>query len=377
MDPIYLDHNGSAPLAPEVIEVMRPLLQSCTGNPASAHVFGRKAREVIERSRASVARLLGAKDDEIVFTSGGTESNNMAIKGLAETRRSGHIVTLPIEHGAVLGPCRYLERRGFSLTIVGVDSEGVASADEVEAAFTPETFLVSVMLANNEVGSFQPVRRIAAAARRRGILVHCDAAQVVGKEPVKVDELGVDLLTVAGHKLNGPKGVGALYVRRGVTLEPLHHGAGHEGGRRSGTQDTLEIAGLGAAADRFERHSSEIPARYLALRRCFEQKLFAKIPRAELNGPRECRLVNTVNVAFPGVTSGALLAACPGIAASPGASCHKDHTHVSHVLTAMGLPRERIDSSIRFSLGFGTTEGDLDRAVDELSAAYGRLSAAR
>lgn len=372
-DYVYLDHNGSAPLAPEVIEAMRPWFEQCTGNPASGHFFGRRGKEAIERSRESVAKLLGCTPGEIVFTSGGTESDNLAIKGIAERRGSGHLVTAAIEHPAVLNPCRYLERRGYGLTVVGVDEHGAVDPEELCAAYRDDTILVSLMLANNEVGTFQPVREVAERARARGIVVHSDAAQVIGKEPVKVDELGVDLLTIAGHKLNAPKGVGALYIRNGIELEPQQLGAGHEGGLRSGTQDVLEIVGLGAAAERFERQSAAIRAHYLSLREYFEAALTRAIPGLQLNGHPEQRLVNTANFSFDGTVSGDLLAACPLLAAAAGAACHKDHTHASHVLTAMRLPLSRIQSSIRFSLGYGTTTADLDRAVRFLSEAVREL----
>lgn len=372
-DYVYLDHNGSAPLAPEVVEAMRPWFERCTGNPASGHIYGRKGKEAIEQSRASVARLLGCTPEEIIFTSGGTESDNLAIRGVAEwselhgPKGKGHLVTSAIEHPAVLNPCRALERRGFGLTVAKVDPFGVVDAEAFCNAFRDNTILASLMLANNEVGTFQPVKEIAARARARGILVHSDAAQVIGKEPVKVDELGVDLVTVAGHKLNAPKGVGALYIRKGVELEAQLLGAGHERGLRSGTQDVLEIVGLGAAAERFEKDALAIRTKYLDLRTYLENEIQRNIPEAQLNGHPEKRLVNTVNFSFDGILSGDLLAACPKLAVAAGAACHKDHTHASHVLIAMGLPMSRIQSSIRFSLGFGTTRAELDRAVKFLA----------
>ncbi len=373
MNVVYLDHNGSAPLAAEVVEAMRPWLGGIPGNPASSHVYGKQGKAAIENARRQVSLLLGCLPEEIVFTSGGTESNNLVLKGLADTKSSGHFVTTAVEHPSILHPLRYLKKRGFDFSVAGVDSEGVSDAAQVAELFRPDTILLSMMLANNETGSYQPVKEAARYARKKGILIHCDAAQVVGKEIVKVDDLDVDLLTISGHKLNAPKGVGVLYIRKGVVLEPLLHGAGHESGMRSGTQDVLEIVGLGAAAERFERNSGEITGEYLSLRKYFETELKSRIPDLAVNGPKDTRLVNTVNFAFPNVKSGELLAAVPNVAAAPGAACHKDHSTPSHVLAAMGISNERAESSVRFSLGHGTTKEQLHEAAVKLAEAYLRL----
>lgn len=372
MDLLYLDHNASSPVAPEVVAAMQPWLAHC-GNPSSQHAWGRQAADAIALARAQVARLLGCAENEVLFTSGGTESDNLAILGLCDPSRPAHAVCSAIEHPAVLRTMEFLESRGWQVDRIGVNGNGVIDVRQLETALRPETRLVSVMLANNEVGSLQPVTEISRLVRARGILLHSDAAQAVGKHRVKVDELGVDLLTVAGHKLNAPIGVGALYIRQGVELQPLFHGANHERGLRPGTPNVLEIVGLGAAAGRFEREEAAILAGYTALRDHFEELLLARVPRVRINSRNTPRLANTSSVAFEGITSGALMAACPGVAASAGAACHKDHTEPSHVLAAMGLPLESIASTLRFSVGLGTTREMLVEAVERLAAAVQSL----
>jgi len=371
MDAIYLDHNASSPLPKEVIQAMLPWLEGGTGNPTSGHAFGVRCRDAVERARRETARLLGCHPIELYFTGGGTESNNMVIQGLARRFGRGHIVTSAIEHPAVLEVCRHLQGLGFELTMLPVDGEGRLDPADATAALRDETFLVTVMLANNEVGTLQPLREIAAAARERDILVHTDAAQAVGKCPVKVDELGVDLLTVAGHKLNAPKGVGALYVRSGVELPPLMFGAGHERGLRPGTENVLEIVGLGAASRRFEEQGDSIRETYRKLRDRFEDNLLRSIKGVRFNGPRENRLVNTASVSFEGVRVDDLLGRCPGVAASAGAACHADQALPSHVLEAMGFDLKRMLSTVRFSVGHGNTPEEMDRAVDALAQAVG------
>jgi cysteine desulfurase len=377
--PIYLDYNATTPLDPAVLAAMRPYLETHFGNPSSGHVYGATARAGVETARAQVAALLGCAPDEVVFTGGGSESDNLALLGvaLAHRDRGDHIVTTQIEHPAVLETCRYLERRfGFRVTYLPVDGQGQVEPAAVEAALTPRTLLVSVMHANNETGVLQPVAAIAAIARRHGVLVHTDAAQSVGKVPVNVAELGVDLLTVAGHKLYAPKGVGALYVRRGTVLDPLIHGAGHEGGRRAGTENVAGIVGLGAAcAVARERLAAELP-RLTALR----DRLGAALAAAGwvLNGHPTARLPNTLNVSLEGAEGEEVLRRAPSVAASTGAACHSGHAEPSAVLLAMGLSRTRALGAVRLSLGRWTTEAEVDRAAEALVAA-GRaaLQAAR
>ncbi|MCB1047270.1 MAG: cysteine desulfurase [Calditrichaeota bacterium] len=372
MNLIYLDHNASSPVAPEAVAAMQPWLAHC-GNPTSTHAWGRQAAMAIEEARADLAALLGCAAEELFFTSGGTESDNLAILGLCDPARPAHLICSAIEHPAVLNTVGFLESRGWSVSRVGVDGQGVLKLAELEAALRADTRLVSVMLANNEVGSLQPVHEISRLVRARGIPLHSDAAQAVGKHRVKVDELGVDLLTVAGHKLNAPIGVGALYVRKGIELQPLCHGASHERGLRPGTPNVLEIVGLGAAARRFEMAESGILEEYAGLRDHFERVLRETLPAVRFNAGRAPRLGNTSSVSFPGIRSGDLMAACPRVAASAGAACHRDHTEPSHVLAAMGLPLETIESTLRFSVGLGTTREQLNQAITLLAQALREL----
>jgi cysteine desulfurase len=352
---IYLDHNATTPIAPEVLEAMRPHLERHFGNPSSAHAHGATAATAVARARADVAALLGGEPDGVVFTASGSETDNLAIKGIALARpgERDHIVTSAVEHPAVLATCRYLQRRlGFRLTIVPVDSHGAVDPDDVRRAIEPGTALVSVIHANNEVGTLQPIAEIAAVARDHGLLVHTDAAQSVGKVPLDVDRLGVDLLTVAGHKLCAPKGIGALYVRPGTRLDPVIHGAGHERGLRAGTENVPCIAGLGAAAaladDRL-RKGAHVEVQQLRDR--LHAALQSAVPDLALNGHSHDRLPNTLNVSFPGHDGERLLARTPLIAAATGAACHSGRTEASAVLTAMGLDRSRALGAVRLSLG--------------------------
>ncbi|MGQ9669509.1 MAG: cysteine desulfurase family protein [Desulfosoma sp.] len=363
--PIYLDYNATTPMDPKVVEAMRPCLESVFGNPSSTHAYGRKAKEILEEARTRVAALLGARPEEIVFTSGGTESNNMALCGVARARKAQgrHIVTSRIEHPAVLEPCLALMEEGFDVTFVNVDAHGMVDPQEVLAAFRSDTVLVSIMHSNNEVGTIQPIKAIAQAAKARGIIVHTDAAQSVGKVFVDVDDLGVDLLTVAGHKLYAPKGVGALYVRSGTPMERILFGAGQERGLRPGTENLLEIVGLGmAAAVAKDQLVEEIP-RLKALRDRLQDLLFKAFPEARLNGHPEQRLPNTLSVSFPGTTVDLLLGAMPMVAASAGAACHSDQVRISHVLEAMGVPREAAQGTLRFSVGRFTRREDVETAA--------------
>lgn len=358
---IYLDYNASTPIAPEVREAMLPFLSEHYGNPSSAHWAGAPAAEAVAHARDQLAALLGASPDEVVFTSGGTEANNTALKGVAEASgvERPHIVTTAVEHPAVLEPCRYLERHGASVTYLPVDGTGLVDPDDVARAIRPETVLISVMHANNEVGTVQPIAEISRVTREAGVLLHTDAAQAVGKIPTKVDELGVDLLSVAAHKFYGPKGVGALYVREGTPLEPFMHGAGHESGRRAGTESVLLDVGLGAAAELAQDLSWTEGVRGL------RDQLWAGLQNAfgdavRLNGHPERRLPNTLNVSFLGRDGRGILAAMPDVAASTGSACHSGGTEPSPVLAAMGVPREVGAGAVRFSLGRLTTAGEID-----------------
>jgi cysteine desulfurase len=369
---IYLDFNASTPLAPEVVEAMRPFLTDHFGNPSSHHWAGAPAKAAVERARGQVAALLGCAPDEIVFTSGGTESNNHALKGafLANRHRGDHVVTSAVEHPAVLQPLRSLERLGARVTVVPVDRRGRVDPEDVRRALTPRTVLVSVMHANNEVGTVQPIAEIAALARAAGALVHTDAAQSAGKIAARVDDLGVDLLSVAGHKLYAPKGVGALYVRRGTALEPLVHGAGHEQGRRAGTENVLLDVGLGAAC--------EVAARWIgmpdvrALRDRFEALLAERLGGVTVNGAGAERLPNTASVNFAGQAGADVLARLPGVAASTGSACHAGSVELSAVLAAMRVPPEEGMGAVRFSLGRTTTWEELELVLGQLLAGAAR-----
>ncbi len=376
-DLVYLDHNSSTPLAPEALSAMLPFLTERHGNAASAHQAGRVLAEAVEGARAQLAALLFAEPDEIVFTSGGTESNNWVLDAVMAGvgAPGGHLVTSAVEHFSIAQSARRLEGRGVATTVVPVDAHGRVDAGAVIAALRPDTRLVSLMLAQNEVGTLQPVAEVAAAARARGVAVHTDAAQAVGKVPVDARALGVDLLSVAGHKLYGPKGVGALYIRRGFPMVPWMLGAPHERGLRAGTLNVPGIVGLGAAAELAARRlPADVPRLRLLSRRLL-QALAAGVPGLVLNGPpldAEHRLPNTVNVSFPGARSYDLLPLVPEVATTAGAACHSGDPCPSATLTAMGLPLERALGAVRFSLGRGTTEEDVDRAAALFLAAFRR-----
>ena len=367
---IYLDYNASTPLAPEVRQAMLPYLSEHYGNPSSAHWAGVPAAEAVARARGQIAELLGCSPGEVVFTSGGTEANNTALKGVVEAsgRERPHVITSAVEHPAIVEPCHHLERYGADVTYLPVDGTGLVDPGDVAAAIRPETVLVSVMHANNEVGTVEPIAEIARVTREAGVLLHSDAAQSVGKLPTGVDELGVDLLSVAAHKFYGPKGIGALYVRAGTPLEPFMHGAGHEGGRRAGTENVLLDAGLGAAAELAGDLSWTAGVRdlrdwlWLQLRDRWGAAVV-------LNGHPTMRLPNTLNVSFSGRDGREILAAMPEVAASTGSACHSGGTEPSPVLAAMGVPREVGAGAIRFSLGRATTRGQLEALVALMGAA--------
>lgn len=369
---IYLDHNASTPLAPAVITAMQAALSDGFGNPSSPHWAGVPARALVEGARADVATLLGCAPDEIVFTSGGTEANKLALKGVfyasspANRPAPAHLISSTIEHPAVRVPLRFLERLGAQLTWLPVDSSGQVDPDDPRRALRPETRLVSIMHANNEIGSIQPIAECAAIAREHGVLFHSDAAQSVGKIPTRVDDLGVDLLSIAGHKFQAPKGVGALYVRRGFMLEPLLHGAGHEGGRRAGTESALLAAGLGAAC-RLASDLSSMPG-VEALRERLWHGLQARLGErvVRFGDPTRC-LPNTLGCAFVGQHGGELLARLDGIAASAGSACHAGEATPSAVLRAMGVPDALALGAMRFSLGRETTADEIDTVVERVT----------
>jgi cysteine desulfurase len=365
---IYLDYNASTPIDPTVAAAMRPFLEDHFGNPSSGHGAASSAKAALENARGQVAALLGAESDEIVFTSGGSEANNLALKGVAWALhgKGSHIITSAIEHPAVLGPCRFLERHGFNVTVVPVDSCGRVDPDDVSRAITPQTVLISIMHTNNEVGTIQPIAEVSRIARERGILIHTDAAQSVGKIATDVKALGIDLLTLAGHKVYAPKGVGALYVRRGTPLEPLVHGAGHEGGRRAGTESALLAVGLGTAC---ELARNLVPMQGIrGLRDRLWQRLQAAFgSRVVLNGCADQRLPNTLNVSFVGEVGADILARLEGVAASTGSACHAGRIEPSPVLKAMGVAPEVGTGAIRFSLGRGTTQDEIDAVGDRLA----------
>lgn len=372
-DPIYLDHNATTPLLPEVVDAMLPFLRGHFGNPSSAHVYGARAKRAVDEARGQVAALLGCDDDEIVFTSGGTEANNLAIRSVTEAlAERRHVVTTAIEHPATAKPCAWLERHGFRVTRVGADADGRARLDEARGAIDADTALVTVMHSNNETGVLQPVAEMVHAARRVGALVHTDAAQSIGKVPVNVRELGVDLLSIAGHKLYAPKGVGALYVKRGTPLVPFVLGAGHERGLRPGTENVASIVGLGAACAIAARDGEAVAERMRRLRDCLWERLVAVVPGLARNGHRERCLPNTLNVRFPRASGDAILANAPTIAASTGSACHEGGATASSVILAMGVAPDEALGSVRLTLGRGTTESDVERAAEALVAAWGR-----
>jgi cysteine desulfurase len=372
---IYLDYNATTPVLPEVLEAMLPYLRDHFGNPSSAHARGRAGREAVEGARGRVAGLLGCEADEIVFTSGGTESNNLAILGAAEARpEHRHVVTTVLEHPAVAGPCARLEERGWRITRLGVGGAGqVRVADAVEA-LDPGTALVTVMHANNETGVLQPVAAIAQAAHAAGALVHTDAAQSVGKLPVDVRGLGVDLLTVVGHKLYAPQGVGALYVRRGTILRPLMVGGGHERGLRPGTENVALIVGLGTACQRARLDVEAEGRRVAALRDRLWRGLVAEIPGLALNGHPEERLPNTLSVRFPRVSGAALLEAAPEVAASTGSACHAGGVEAPAAIVAMGVPAQEARGTVRLTLGRGSAREEVDEACATLVRAWRSLT---
>jgi cysteine desulfurase len=379
MNPIYLDFNATTPIAPEVAEAMMPYLHEHFGNPSSSHPYGVRTKQAIEDARTKVAALLDCQVNEIIFTSGGTESNNYAIKGaaLGYRERGNHIITSAIEHPAVTEVCRWLTTQGFRLTVLPVDEYGLVNPFALERTLTPDTVLVTIMHANNEVGTIQPIAELARIAHRHGALMHTDAAQSVGKIPVNVKDLGVDLLSVAGHKLYAPKGVGALYCNSSVQLATFMHGASHESHRRAGTENVLGIVGLGQACHVASRDLEKTRAYCQALRDQLHTGVLHALGEesVRLNGHAEKWLPNTLSLSFRGVQANALLSAIGAqVAASAGAACHADEVSVSAVLEAMQVPTEWAMGTVRFSVGRTTTAEEIDRAVALVAEAVRRLS---
>ena len=369
---IYLDYNASTPVDPQVAAVMRQAIQNAFGNPSSTHWAGVPAHAMVDSARQQVAGLLGCLAQEIVFTSGGSESNNLAIKGkyFAQQNANAHIITTQVEHPAIVEPCRFLELRGARITWLPVDATGRIDPGDLRRAITPDTILISIMHANNEVGTIQPIEECAHIAHEQGISLHTDAAQSIGKLPVRVDDLGVDLLTIAGHKLYAPKGIGALYVRSGVVLEPLIHGASHESGRRAGTESALLTAALGKASEL----ASDLTA--VTEIKALRDRLWAALQenlgdRVVLNGHPEKSLPNTLNVSFVGHVGVEILKEIPEVAASTGSACHTGQVELSPVLAAMGVSSEIGAGAIRFSLGRTTTAQDIDTVAKRLIQVLG------
>lgn len=375
MKKIYLDYNATTPLHEEVIEAMKPYLGDYFGNPSSSHWFGTQTRKAVENARKQVAALINCNPDEIIFTSGGTESNNYAIKGFAFANKSkgNHIITSAIEHPAVTEVCKYLEEQGFDITYLPVDETGLVNVKKVEESITPQTILITIMHANNEVGTIQPIVSIASIARKHQIAVHTDAAQSIGKIPVDVKELNVDLLSVAGHKFYAPKGIGALYIRRGIQLEKQIHGADHEQNLRAGTENVLEIVGFGKACEIAKRDLNKNHSFFKSMRDRLLQKLSARIKNLKVNGHPDLCLPNTLNVSFKNIDANTLLSELENIAASAGAACHSDKTEISSVLTAMNVSYEEALGAIRFSTGRFTTPREIDQATGQIVEAYQRI----
>jgi cysteine desulfurase len=367
-DFIYLDHNATTPIDPGAAAVMKVIMEEEFGNPSSGYVLGTRAKQKVEQAREEIAGLLHCHGEEIVLTSGGSESNNTVLKGIIDLRRPAdfHIITSAVEHPAILNPALFLLDLGVQVTILPVDRYGRVDPDDLRSAINPHTALISIMLANNETGTLQPVKPIAQMAREHNIPVHTDAAQAVGKFPVDVEGLGVDFLTVAGHKLYGPKGVGALFMRHGRDLTPLIHGGGQERGKRSGTENTILAAGLGVACRIALDRLKEDEAYMRALRDRFQSLLFEGIDGLVLNGHPSERLPNTLNVSVPGMEGAKILEGLPGIIASTGAACHDRTVKLSHVLSAMGVPPQIGMGALRFSLG-------RSNSLDQIEEAAGRI----
>ena len=378
MRKVYLDHNATTPLDPLVLEAMLPYYKDIFGNASSVHEFGRLARKGIDEARARVASLLGAKDvDEIVFTGSGTEADNFAVKGAVDALKSkgNHIITSSIEHQAVLNPCKFLEKNGYNVTYLNVDKFGVIDLDELRRSITDKTILISVMYANNEVGTIEPVEDIAKIAKEKKVLFHTDAVQAVGKVPLDVSKMGVDLVSLSAHKIYGPKGVAALYIRKGVKPTPLIQGGHHEKNRRAGTENVAGIVGFGKAAELAAKNMNEETARVRKLRDKLTKGIMESIKYTYLNGHPENRLCNTTNISFEYLEGESIILNLDmeGVGVSTGSACTSGSLEPSHVLTAMSIDPVRTQGSIRFSLGKGNTEEDIDYVVKILPPIIERL----
>ncbi len=378
MTRLYLDHNATTPLDPAVLERMTAVLREDFGNPSSVHHFGQRTKSIVDEARSAVATLIGAEPTEVVFTGGGTESDNFALRGAAEVMEAAgrrHLIATAIEHEAVLNTLKALARRGWKTTLLPVDHTGVVAPDALRQAITGDTAIVSVMHANNEVGTIQPVAELARIAREHGALVHTDAVQSAGKIPVDVKTLGVDLLSISAHKMNGPKGAGALWLRRGVRLAPVLTGGRHERGRRAGTENVAGIAGFGVAAGIAAGKMTAEGARLAALRDRLEREVVRAVPGTAINGGGSPRVPNTTNISFERVEAESLLIALDlaGVAVSTGSAGSSGTLDPSHVLKAMGFPAHRTQNSLRFSLGAGNTEADVDRVIAVLPGIVEKL----
>lgn len=373
--PIYLDYNATTPLAPEVIKVMLNYMQEDFGNPSSVHYYGVRARQGVESARKQVADCIDAAVDEIVFTASGSESNNMAIKGVAFANRSkgNHLITSAIEHPAVIEVMHYLEQNGFRVTYLPVDAYGMVDPGDLQKAIQSRTILVSIMHANNEIGTIEPIRELAAISHEHGVLFHTDAAQSVGKIAVNVDDLGVDLLSIAGHKVYAPKGIGALFIRNGVTLQKIIHGAEHEMNRRAGTENVIEIAGLGEACKLIQQNLAAYQLHMQQMRDLLEEGIQQRFGWVRINGHPELRLPNTCNVSFKGLEANTILSEMVNVAASAGAACHSDKVDLSPVISALQVPMEYAMGTIRFSVGRPTTREEITSALSEIERMISRL----
>ncbi|MBI3630349.1 MAG: cysteine desulfurase NifS [Candidatus Rokubacteria bacterium] len=375
---VYLDHNASTPVHPEVIEAMLPYLGERYGNPSSIHAFGQEARDGLETARERIARFLRVGKDEIVFTSGGTESDNLAVKGVAAARGSGHIVTSRIEHHAVLRTCQTLERQGFAVTYLPVDEHGLVDPDDVRRAIRPDTILVTVMHANSEVGTIEPIEEIGRVVRERGIPFHVDGVQTFGKVPVDVEGSGIDLLSFSSHKIYGPKGVAGLYVRKGTKMAAIQHGGEHERRRRAGTENVPGIVGLGKAVEVRGREMTAEAARLTALRDRLTEGVRARVPEVRVNGHPARRLPGTANLGFRHVESESIVLGLDlkGVAVSAGSACTSGNVEPSHVLVAMGVPLDWAMGAVRCSLGRSTTAEDVDYVIECVEPIVRKLRAA-
>jgi len=373
---IYLDYNATTPIDERVVDAMFPYLYEHFGNPSSSHIFGIEAKKGVEKARSQVANMLGCKVDEIVFTSGGSESNNQAIKGaaLANREKGNHIITSSIEHPAVLEVCGYLRKNGFKITVLSVDEKGWVNPHDVEKAITPQTILISIMHANNEVGTIEPIKEISEIAHSHNIIMHTDAAQAVGKISVRVDDLGVDLLSIAGHKLYAPKGIGVLYIQTGTEIEKIIHGADHERNMRAGTENVLEIVGLGKACELVDRYLEDFANQFCERRDQLEREIIQEFPWVKINGDLKNRLPNTSSISFKGIEANLILSELGTIAASAGAACHTDRVDISYVLKAMRIPPEIAMGTIRFSTGRMTTKEDIKLASNEVIQVIKKLN---